>query len=121
MLSVPALRPSGEPSLLHELLTAQHTLTAVDRFSVAHAALEGATRYRELLPGAPPGSGQQYAFDVDLDACTGCKACVTGCHSLNDLDDGEIWRTVGLLHGGTAAAPAQQTVTTSCHHCVDPA
>src|SRR4030095_5746468 len=29
--------------------------------------------------------------------------------------------TVGLLHGGTADSPAQQTVTTSCHHCVDPA
>ena len=37
--------------------------------------------------------------------CTGCKACVTACHTLNGLDDGEIWRTVGLLHGGTRAAP----------------
>jgi Fe-S-cluster-containing dehydrogenase component/DMSO reductase anchor subunit len=28
---------------------------------------------------------------------------------------------VGLLHGGSAAAPVQQTVTTACHHCIDPA
>ena len=58
---------------------------------------------------------------MDLDACTGCKACVTACHSLNGLDDGEIWRSVGLLHGGTPDAPAQQTVTTACHHCLEPA
>ena len=37
----------------------------------------------------PPAPGQQYGFEVDLDACTGCKACVTACHSLNGLDDGE--------------------------------
>ena len=43
------------------------------------------------------------------------------CHSANGLDDGESWRVVGLLHGGDEAAPWQQTVTTACHHCVDPA
>src|SRR5207237_35555 len=75
----------------------------------------------DLLPLSRPGPGQQYAFEVDLDVCTGCKACVAACHSLNGLDDTELWRTVGLLHGGTPEAPAQQTVTTSCHHCVDPA
>ena len=32
--------------------------------------------YRELIPAEPPGPGQQYAFEVDLDTCTGCKACV---------------------------------------------
>lgn len=106
------------------LLRKQQTLTLVERFSQVHD--EGgfpaqARYYRDLVPTGPPGAGQQYAFEVDLDACTGCKACVAGCHSLNGLDEEEIWRTVGLLHGGTAAAPFQQTVTTSCHHCVEPA
>jgi Fe-S-cluster-containing dehydrogenase component len=32
-----------------------------------------------------------------------------------------MFRSVGLLHGGTPEAPVQQTVTTSCHHCLDPA
>jgi Fe-S-cluster-containing dehydrogenase component/DMSO reductase anchor subunit len=32
-----------------------------------------------------------------------------------------LWRTVGLVHGGTGKAPVQQTITTSCHHCVEPA
>ena len=74
-----------------------------------------------LLPATPPAEGQQYAFHVDLDACTGCKACVTACHNLNGLDEGETWRAVGLLHGGTTAVPMQQTVTTACHHCLEPA
>ena len=111
-------------SALERALTDQQTLTAVDRFSRSHDAHgipANAKYYRDLLPASPPGPGQQYAFEVNLDVCTGCKACVTGCHNLNGLDDGEIWRTVGLLHGGTPQAPAQQTVTTACHHCLEPA
>src|SRR5439155_8891627 len=100
--------------------------TAVEQFARQHAhgpIAGGATaeRYRALLPLEAPRAGQQYAFEVDLDSCTGCKACVTGCHNLNGLDEGEMWRTVGLLHGGTAANPVQQTITTSCHHCLEPA
>jgi formate dehydrogenase iron-sulfur subunit len=107
--------------LLDEYLREQHDLTAVERFSRAHDKLPDHKRYSALLPATPPGPGQQYAFEVDLDACSGCKACVTACHNLNGLDEGETWRAVGLLHGGTAAAPVQQVVTTACHHCVDPA
>ncbi|HEX9101193.1 MAG TPA: DmsC/YnfH family molybdoenzyme membrane anchor subunit, partial [Polyangia bacterium] len=106
------------------LLSEQQDATAVDRFARRHDADElppEVRRYRELIPHELPRPGQQYAFEVDLDACTGCKACVTGCHNLNGLDDGEVWRTVGLLHGGTAQAPAQQTVTSACHHCLEPA
>jgi len=110
---------------LELVLAEQQRLTAVDRFARAHdrglpATGDGHT-YRDLIPLGRPGPGQQYAFEVDMDLCTGCKACVTGCHNLNGLDDTEVWRTVGLLHGGTSAAPVQQTVTTACHHCLDPA
>jgi formate dehydrogenase iron-sulfur subunit len=109
---------------IDEYLAEQADLSAVERFARVHEAetLPSAARYyRQLLPAAPPGPGQQYGFEVDLDACTGCKACVTACHSLNGLDDDESWRSVGLLHGGAVEAPTQQTVTTACHHCVDPA
>jgi Fe-S-cluster-containing dehydrogenase component/DMSO reductase anchor subunit len=78
-------------------------------------------RYRELVPLSKPGPGEQYAFEVDLDACTGCKSCVSACHTMNGLDEDETWRKVGLLHGGAGGAPWQQTVTTACHHCIDPA
>jgi formate dehydrogenase iron-sulfur subunit len=112
--------------LVSQFLEAQQDLTAVERFARRHEADElpnGERLYEALIPLAKPGKGQQYAFQVDLDACTGCKACVTACHRLNGLDDdeAETWRSVGLLHGGTSNEPVQQTVTTACHHCVDPA
>jgi Fe-S-cluster-containing dehydrogenase component/DMSO reductase anchor subunit len=112
--------------LVQHYLREQQKLTAVERFSQRHEAdalAPGARYYRDLLPLEKPGPGQQLAFEVDLDACSGCKACVTACHQLNGLDEeeGETWRSVGLLHGGTPEAPVQQTVTTACHHCVDPA
>ena len=105
-------------------LAEQADLTAVDRFARHHlpSAVPAPSRYyRDLVPLQRPGAGQQYGFEVDLDACTGCKACVTACHNLNGLDAGESWRTVGLVHGGSEDAPRPQSVTTGCHHCVDPA
>jgi Fe-S-cluster-containing dehydrogenase component/DMSO reductase anchor subunit len=112
--------------LVQKYLDEQKRLTAVERFSQRHEAdalAPGARYYRDLLPLDKPGPGQQLAFQVDLDACSGCKACVTACHQLNGLDgdEGETWRSVGLLHGGSAAEPVQQTVTTACHHCLEPA
>ena len=118
---------TSEPAaltLIDDLLAEQQSLTAVERFSQKHA---GATLpvqakfYRDLIPLTKPQRGEQYAFIVDLDKCTGCKACVTACHSLNGLDEGESWRDVGVIFGGTAIEPVQQTVTAACHHCVDPA
>jgi Fe-S-cluster-containing dehydrogenase component/DMSO reductase anchor subunit len=107
--------------LLDRYLREQHDLSAVERFARRRDLPVDTSRYRDVLPASPPGPGQQYAFEVDLDACSGCKACVTACHNLNGLDAGETWRAVGLLHGGSSAAPVQQTVTTACHHCLEPA
>ena len=113
---------ASEPrTLVDELLAEQRQLTAVEKFSRAHDghALSSA-RYRDLLPATPPAAGQQYAFEVDLDQCSGCKACVTACHSLNGLDDGESWRDIGGLVSDDWRKPFTQTVTTACHHCADP-
>ncbi len=121
-------------TLIDQLLAEQRSLTAVERFAnwhEGHSAPTRESRYRSLLPAQPPGKGQQYAFDVDLDVCSGCKACVTACHSLNGLDEKETWRGVGLL----VPPPVQEEpdevsilqpksfhkhVTTACHHCADP-
>lgn len=111
-------------TLLETELPAQRSSTAVEDFSRRHEAGEldeAARRYRDLIPGALPGESQQYAFEVDLDACSGCKACVTACHSLNGLEDTETWRSVGQLIGGSQALPIIQHVTTACHHCLEPA
>jgi Fe-S-cluster-containing dehydrogenase component/DMSO reductase anchor subunit len=152
-------RTPGLLTLIEECLAEQADLSAVERFSGRHDAglLPEAGRWRDLLPATGPGPGQQYGFEVDLDSCTGCKACVTACRSLNGLDEDESWRTVGVLHGGSSPSfrghpeprglrghpeprglrghpdprgfrghpeprgSHLQTVTATCHHCVEPA
>jgi len=130
----------GVPALVAELLASQQSLTAVERFSARHDAARGAGTdtdsgfenkdfYLDLIPRSAPEAGEQYAFEVDLDRCTGCKACVTACHNLNGLDDDETWRSVGVLQSAApdpfasvieTLKPVQQHVTTACHHCADP-
>ena len=97
--------------------------TPIESFSRVHHNLldDGARTFRELVPSSTPGEGQQYAFEVDLDRCFSCKSCVTACHSMNGLDPEEVWRSVGLLAGGTETHPVLKTVTSSCHHCLEPA
>jgi formate dehydrogenase iron-sulfur subunit len=124
------------------LLMEQQSLTAVEQFAQWHdrsgsrrepladsLQRESPTQakyYRELLPARALQRGEQYAFDVDLDACSGCKACVVACHTLNGLEADETWRRVGVLVDGAddpsigLAAPRIQHVTTACHHCASP-
>lgn len=116
-------------SLIDRLLAEQQQLTAVERFSQDFSTLSTTTShdpaqaryYAALMPASPPGPLEQYAFEVDLDRCSGCKACVTACHAQNGLDEGETFRQVGLLVGGTSALPVLQHVTAACHHCLEPA
>ncbi|MGN6695880.1 MAG: DmsC/YnfH family molybdoenzyme membrane anchor subunit [Aquihabitans sp.] len=120
------LAPDGagaadEPTPIDVWLLRQQDLTAVERFAARHDAGEvPQDRWRDRLPARGPGPGEQYAFEVDLDACTGCKACVAACHNLNGLDEGEGWRRVGSLHDA-GGRPGSATVTSACHHCADPA
>ncbi|MEL6109727.1 MAG: DmsC/YnfH family molybdoenzyme membrane anchor subunit [Planctomycetota bacterium] len=118
-----------DANLIDRLLEEQQSLSAVEQFSRWHEAGESATTpaqekyYKRLLPASVPMPGQQLAFEVDLDACSGCKACVVACHTLNGLEENESWRRVGTLVIGddTEQSPAAiQHVTSACHHCEDP-
>lgn len=126
----PAAKPTTTRAMsLDDLFAEQQTMTAVETFSRVHDDTtrepDQARYYKSLIPATPPSPGQQYSFEVDLDSCSGCKACVVACHSLNGLDNNEAWREVGLLHGAKnsqplAELPVLQHVTTACHHCVEP-
>lgn len=110
-------------TLIDDLLSQQGQLTAVEKFSRLHEREQLPAQqkfYRDLIPLTLPKTGEQFAFEVNLDSCSGCKACVTACHSLNGLDENETWRAVGKMIGGTERKPYQQTITTACHHCVEP-
>jgi len=119
--------PTAEPGLsgfIAELLADQQRLqTPAARLA---AAWDAGRRGRiadlgpQLIPLTAPRPGEQFAFEVDLDSCTGCKACVAACHSLNGLDENETWRDVGQLVSDDPRHPFVQAVTTSCHHCADP-
>ena len=100
-----------------KLLDAQQTLTAVERFAKKHDAEDfpkNKKYYQDLIPLERPKPGEQYAFQVDLDVCTGCKACVTACHSLNGLDESET-----LAHDRSVAwRTAQRTRPANGDHLV---
>ncbi len=98
-------RLAGSDAFTAQLFTAQ---PAQDRY------------YRELLPATPPRPGQQFAFEVDLDQCSGCKACVVACHTMNGLEEDEAWRRVGTVSSAEDQGRIQH-VSTACHHCEDPA
>ena len=112
---------STESTLIDSLLAEQRELTAVERFSQHHESTKSIIQepsYRDLIPIKKPSTGEQYSFAVDLDKCTGCKACVVACHSLNGLDKTESWRDIGEIV--SLDSPDKQTVTSTCHHCADP-
>ena len=111
-------------NLIDVYLEEQQDLTAVEKFALQHDLRQLPNVqpvYKDLIPKKMPGPGEQYAFEVNLDQCSGCKACITACHNENGLEEDETWRSVGLIHGGTTQAPAIQHVTSACHHCLDPA
>ena len=78
---LPALKHASKQdleqgNLIDQLLAEQKQLqTPVARFSDVHHQRKPdlADHYRSLIPLTKPGDGEQYAFEVSLDRCTGCK------------------------------------------------
>ncbi|MCA8982456.1 MAG: 4Fe-4S dicluster domain-containing protein [Planctomycetaceae bacterium] len=144
---LPIIEPRAD--FIDELLRRREELSAVERFSRANLHRDSDVPaqqryYRHLMPATPPAPHQQYAFEVDLDKCSGCKSCVVACHTLNGLDEEEAWRRVGTVanaaeeafswlgnvprsdntvqipHETKSAQSRIQHVTAACHHCEEP-
>jgi Fe-S-cluster-containing dehydrogenase component/DMSO reductase anchor subunit len=115
--------PADLEQTVRELLRQQQDTTLQSAVTVfAERKESGTGKYHSLIPMAQPAPGQQYRFEVDLDECTGCKSCVTACHTMNGLDNHETWRKVGTLEQTQPGLfPFSQTVTSACHHCLEPA
>ncbi len=110
--------------LIKTYLEDQSSLSAVDVFSKTHKESNFPKHqkyYQDLIPKRESTEGEQLAFKVDLDTCTGCKACVAGCHSMNGLDEDEAWRRTGSIQGVDQNESFSQTLTSACHHCLEPA
>lgn len=70
----------------------------------------------------------RYAFVVDSDRCSGCKACQVACKDKHDLPAGLHWRRVYEVtaggwekkDGGWASTVVAYNLSVACHHCEDP-
>lgn len=70
----------------------------------------------------------QYAFYVDLAACSGCKACQVACKDKHGLEVGRLWRRVYEVTGGGWQADGAAWrndvfayhLSISCNHCEKP-
>ena len=71
---------------------------------------------------------KQIGFCIEQDRCTGCKACQVACKDKNDLDPGQLLRTVieyeegGFIEEGEGYRHSVVTFFTSmsCNHCEKP-
>ncbi len=120
--ALPTLPTDGD--FITALLLEQQSLSAVGQFVAFHDDIDSVSHtqakyYKRLLPATAPRPGHQFAFEVDLDRCSGCKACVVACHTMNGLEDGEAWRRVGTTMTLEPTGRIQH-VTTACHHCEEP-
>ncbi len=72
---------------------------------------------------------KQLAFYVNIEDCTGCKACQVACKDKNNLPTGIRWRRVFQYEGGDWIPQEGQmipsnvyayTVSAACMHCENP-
>lgn len=72
---------------------------------------------------------KQLAFYVNMNKCTGCKACQVSCKTVNELPLGVKWRRIVEVDGGEWLEDGDQQVpsnvfayfvSAACMHCENP-
>ena len=95
------------------------------------AAGETASWSQPTIYGSPEHGGNEVAWGmvIDLDACTGCNACVTACQAENNIavvgrDQVALgremhWLRVDRYYEGPPEAPQTRFQPVPCMHCED--
>ncbi len=74
-------------------------------------------------------SDKQLGFYIDLQSCSGCKACQIACRDKHDTNLGVLWRRVYEIGGGEWVEQGDVLIdntfhyfiSSACSHCEDPA
>ncbi len=66
---------------------------------------------------AASGTGKKYTMVIDLQRCTGCRACMQACKVENNTPQGIIWMYVFRLEEGIYPNVTRKYIPRPCMHC----
>ncbi|MCK5379202.1 MAG: 4Fe-4S ferredoxin, partial [Acidobacteria bacterium] len=56
-------------------------------------------------------------FTLDLNRCTGCRACELACSTENDLGFGRSWRRIETFNAERDPRAPHHHLSIACNHC----